>query len=147
MRVLKPCAGAFALVPVWIAAQFQDVLVILLLLAFKIVPVYMEYFAIRNHFKALAADPNLRNANRRQVASAFAARATVDDLTAIGPDQVEVTKGADGIIVSAEYEKKVPLFRNVSACFEFRRTIRTSCTISTWIAMCVGVCTICFRLL
>src|SRR3712207_807726 len=85
------------------------VLVVLLLLAFKIVPVYTEYYAIQNHFKALAADPNLRSANRRQVAAAFVARATVDDLTAISADDIQVTKGAGGIVVSAEYQKKVPL--------------------------------------
>jgi uncharacterized protein DUF4845 len=96
------------------------VLILLLLLAFKLVPVYTEYFAIQKNFKALAADPNLKGATRKQVASAFAARATVDDITAIRTEDVQVTKTANGIAVSAEYEKKVHLFHNVSACFEFR---------------------------
>ena len=96
------------------------VLILLLLLAFKIVPVYVEYFAIQKTFKALAADPSLRGAGRRQVAAAFAARATVEDIRSIGPDNVQVTKSGEGIVVSAEYEKRVPLFKNVSACFDFR---------------------------
>ena len=96
------------------------VVVLLLLLGLKVVPVYVEYYAIQKAFKALAADPNLRGAPRRQVAAAFASRAAVDDIKSIGPDSVQVTKGGDGIIVSAEYEKKVPLFHNVSACFDFK---------------------------
>ena len=96
------------------------VLILFLLLAFKIVPVYVEYFAIQKAFKALAADPNLRGASRRQVATAFAARASVEDIRSIEPDNIQVTKRGEGIVVSAEYEKKVPLFHNVSACFDFK---------------------------
>ena len=96
------------------------VLILLVLLAFKMVPVYAEYYAIQKAFKALAADPALRGASRRQVAAAFAQRATVDDIRSIGPDNIQVTKSGDGIVVSAEYERRVPLFHNVSACFDFR---------------------------
>jgi Domain of unknown function (DUF4845) len=96
------------------------VLIMVLLLAFKVVPVYVEYYAIEKAFKALASDPNLRGANRRQVAAAFAARAAVEDFRSVLPEDLQVTKSGDGIVVSAEYEKKVHLFRNVSACFEFK---------------------------
>jgi len=96
------------------------VLIVLLLLAFKVVPVYVEYFAIQKHFKALAEDPALRGASRRQIENAWAARASVDDLQAITADQILITKQGGGIVVSAEYEKRVHLFRNVSACFEFK---------------------------
>jgi hypothetical protein len=96
------------------------VVVVLLLLAFKIVPVYVEYYAIEKHFKAMAADPSLRGATRRQIAAAFAARASVDDVRSLGPEQIEVTKRGEQIVLTGEYEKKVPLFRNVSACFDFK---------------------------
>jgi hypothetical protein len=96
------------------------VLVLLFLLGFKLVPIYLEYRTIQNHFKAMAADPSLRAAPRRQVAAAFAARASVDNVQAITPDQIEVTKKPDGIVISAQYEKRVPLFYNVSACLDFQ---------------------------
>ena len=97
------------------------VLILLLLLGFKLVPVYTEYYAIQKTFKALADDPNLKAGNRKQVAAAFASRAAVDDITSIQPNDVQVTKNANGVVVvSAEYERRVHLFHNVSACFEFR---------------------------
>jgi hypothetical protein len=100
---------------------FASIVVILVvLLGFKLVPVYAEYYAIRKNFKALADDPALKNASRTQVAGAFAARATIDDIRSIGAEDVQVTKDSNGITLSAEYERRVHLFHNVSACFEFK---------------------------
>ena len=96
------------------------VLVMFVLLALKVLPAYIEYFTIQRHFKAIASDPALRGATRRQVAAAFAARATIDDVRSIKPEEIEVTKKGDGIVISAQYEKRVPLFHNVSACFDFQ---------------------------
>jgi Domain of unknown function (DUF4845) len=96
--------------------------ILVLLLGFKILPVYLEYFAIEKHFKAMAADPRLRGANRRAIETAYAARASVDDLRSMDPQLIEVTKQGDEVIVSAEYSVKVPLFRNVAACFDFKPT-------------------------
>jgi hypothetical protein len=97
----------------------STILVILLLFAFKIVPVYIEYFAIKNQMKALALDPKMRGASRGAINNAWAARAAIDELHAISPDAVEVEKDGDGLLVSGQYSKKVPLFKNVSACFDF----------------------------
>ena len=96
------------------------VVVVLLLLGFKVVPVYIEYFAIQKHFKAMAEDPALRGATRKQVEAAWVARASVDDLQSISPEHIVITKRGGAIVLSAEYEKRVHLFRNVSACFEFK---------------------------
>ena len=96
--------------------------ILVLLLGFKILPVYLEYFAIEKHFKAMAADQRLRGANRRAIEAAWSARASVDDLRSMDPQLIEVTKQGDEVIVSAEYSVKVPLFRNVAACFDFKPT-------------------------
>lgn len=94
-------------------------LVLVLLTAFKIIPVYLEYFGIERQFKAMSMDPKLRGATRNQIGNAWAARSAVDDLRSMSPDLIEVTKEGDNIVVSGEYSVKVPLFRNVAACFDF----------------------------
>lgn len=99
---------------------FSILLVLVLLTAFKIVPVYLEFFAIERQFKAMSVDPKLRGASRHQIGNAWAARSAVDDLRSMSPDYIEVTKDGDGIIVSGEYAVKVQLFRNVAACFDFK---------------------------
>jgi hypothetical protein len=98
------------------------VVVMLLLLAFKVVPVYVEYFAIEKQFKAMAMDPKLRGATRGAIANAWAARSAVDDLRSVKAELIEVTREGENLVVSAEYSVKVPLFRNVAACFDFSPT-------------------------
>ncbi len=92
---------------------------LLLLLGFKVLPVYLEYFTIEKHFKAMSLDPKLRGASRRAIESAWAARASVDDLRSMDPALIEVKREGEDVVVSADYSVKVPLFRNVAACFDF----------------------------
>ncbi|MGZ5091409.1 MAG: DUF4845 domain-containing protein [Burkholderiales bacterium] len=94
-------------------------LFVLVLLGLKIVPVLLEYNAIQRGFKGMAQDPALRGASKEQVRRAFISRAMVDDIKAVSADQIEITRDGGELVVSADYDVKVPLFRNVSACFEF----------------------------
>jgi hypothetical protein len=94
-------------------------LILLLLLSFKIIPVLLEYNAIQRGFKGMAQDPALRGASREQVRRAFIARAMIDDIKAVSADAIQIQRDGSELVVSAEYDVKVPLFRNVSACFDF----------------------------
>ena len=96
------------------------VLIVGLLFAFKIVPVYVEHATIEKHLKTMAHDPKLRTATRNQIATAWAARAAVDNINSIHPDYIEATREGDELVLSAEYSVKVPLLRNVAACFDFK---------------------------
>ena len=103
---------------------FGILLMVLLLLAFKIVPVYVEYFAIKKQFKAMSLDPKLKGATRNQISNTWAARSAVDDLRSMDPDFIEITRDGEELVVSGEYAVKVPLFRNVAACFDFKPSSR-----------------------
>ena len=98
------------------------VVVLVLLLGFKIVPVYVEYFAIEKQLKAMSLDPKLRSPSRAAIAGAWAARATVDNLHSLQGEQIEYVREGDQIVFSADYAVKVPLFKNVAACFDFHAT-------------------------
>ena len=54
------------------------------------------------------------------VAGAWALRASVDDLHSLDGDYIEMTRKGDEIILTGEYSVKVPLVRNVAACFDFK---------------------------
>jgi hypothetical protein len=100
------------------------VVIMLLLLGFKVLPVYVEFFTVEKIFKAMASDPKLRGATRSQIAGAWATRATVDDVKSLDPELIEVQREGETLVVSADYSVKVPLFRNVAACFDFKPTSR-----------------------
>ena len=89
------------------------------LLGFKIGPAYWEEVAIKKMLKAMAADPGLASGNRQAVDRAFQLRTAVENITAIGPKDVEITKQGSGIVLSATYTARVPLVYNISACMDF----------------------------
>jgi hypothetical protein len=93
--------------------------VVLALLALKVTPVLLEYNTIKRQFRSMAEDPALRGASREQIRRAFIARAMVDDIKSLSAEQVEITKEGNDLVISADYDVKVQLFRNVSACFDF----------------------------
>jgi hypothetical protein len=83
------------------------------LLAFKLFPAYSEYFAIKRIFKSVAASPGLKDA--RELKRAFERYATIDNVTAIKPEDIEISNGA----VIANYRVIVPLVANASLLLEF----------------------------
>lgn len=99
---------------------FAIIFIAALLLAFKIGPAYMEYFTIQKTFRALAAEPSMKTASRGEFNSAWNARAGVDNIKAISYDDVQIDKDGSGIVLSAEYSVRVPLFGNLSALMEFK---------------------------
>ena len=94
-------------------------LIAVLLLGFKLVPVLLEYNKIQRQFRSIAEDPALRGASRDQIRRAYVSRAIVDDIKSLSPDQIDITKDGGDVVISADYDVKVPLFRNVAACLDF----------------------------
>ena len=101
---------------------FAFLAVAVLLLGFKIGPAYSEFYTIQKIFRVMAAEPALLSASRGEINSAFNNRATIDNLKAITYNDIEVVKDGNGIVFSASYSVRVPLFYNLSACMDFRPT-------------------------
>jgi len=94
-------------------------LVVFLLLAFKVGPAYVANYNIEKQLRAIAQDPGLRSGERSQIEAAFARRASIENITAVEPRDLEITKQGDGVVISAQYTTRVPLFGNASACLDF----------------------------
>lgn len=95
------------------------VVIMVAMLGFKLFVPYTQYFTIQKVFKQLAANPELKSGSRKEVISAFAKFAMVEDFKAITGDDIEVTKDSNGIVISAAYTVKVPLFHNISLVIDF----------------------------
>ena len=93
--------------------------VVAALVAFKAVPAYVEYATIGRQFRALAADPGLQSGVRADIESAFARRATTENITSITPRDLEITRSGGGLVISANYAARIPLAGNVSLCLDF----------------------------
>ena len=95
-------------------------LVFIALLGFKVGPAYFEYLTIQKEFKEIATDPAMAGGQRKEIERAFYNRTTIDNVTSVTPEDLEITKEADGVVIRAAYSVRVPLFANVSVCLDFR---------------------------
>ncbi len=101
---------------------FAVLAVAVLLAGFKIGPSYAEFYTIQKIFRIMAAEPAMLSASRGEINSAFNNRAGMDNIKAISYNDIEVVKDGKGIVFSANYSVRVPLFYNLSACMDFNPT-------------------------
>jgi hypothetical protein len=94
-------------------------LIVILLLGFKVGPAYVEFYIIQKQLRAIADDPGMRSGERSQIEAAFSRRSSIENITSIEPRDLEITKEGDGVVISAQYTTRVPLFGNASACLDF----------------------------
>jgi len=95
------------------------VLILVAVLGLKVGPVYMEYLQIKKALAGIAESGELRGASVNDVRKAFDRRAAVDSIDVIGSQDLDITKDGGDLVISFAYQKKVPLFSNVSLYFEF----------------------------
>lgn len=94
-------------------------LVFLTIIAFKLIPAYMQASEIRNIFVSIANDPNMRSATPHDMQVAFDRQAAIDSITAIQSGDIEISSDAGKPVLSANYAVKVPLGGNISLYIEF----------------------------
>ena len=94
-------------------------IIFLAIIGMKMVPAYLEYFAIKQAVAAITQGGQLRNATVADVRKAFELRQAVDDFTSVGPKDLEITKDGSEIVISFAYEKRIPLFYNLSILIDF----------------------------
>lgn len=95
------------------------ILVFAALFGFKIGPAYMEYYTIKKQIKIVADELQGTTVQRRAVEQAFDRRADIENITAIGGKDLEVSKDGGNLVISANYSVRVPLVGNLSACMDF----------------------------
>lgn len=93
-------------------------LIAVLILGFKMVPVYNEYFGVKKAFNSVVAetDPTSPPAVFRQ---AFKRFKDVGDLDSIDPQAIDVTKDSGRVTMQVSYRRELPLFANVGLYFNF----------------------------
>lgn len=94
------------------------------LLGFKLAPAYIEDMTIKKHFRTLANDSSLAAGTRRDIESAFSKRQEIDRIEAISPKDIQIAKDGSGLMLSASYTQRIPLFYNISACLDFNPSSR-----------------------
>lgn len=95
------------------------VLVFIAIMGFKVGPAYFEYMTIQNQLKAIINDKSRSINSLRDAQIAFNSRATVENITSLSSNDLELTKDGDRVTLSASYTVCVPLVANMRACMDF----------------------------
>ena len=86
--------------------------------AMKIAPAYTEFSTAKKAIVAIAAGEG-RTGSVGEIRKAFDRRSAIDDITAVTPGDLEITKDGGEVVISFAYTKKVHLFANVSLSIDF----------------------------
>lgn len=98
------------------------ILIILALFGMKLIPSFMEYRTARNAIEAISREK--QGGSVADIRKAFDARATIDDITSVKPQDLEVTKQGSEVVISFAYRKEVPLFGGVGLYIDYSATSR-----------------------
>ena len=93
------------------------ILIFAALLGFKLLPSYIEFFAIKKAVVGIAQDRS--GATVAEIRKAFDARAAIDDFNAVKAADIEITKEGGQVIISAAWRKEMPLFANLGVYIDF----------------------------
>ena len=94
------------------------IFIVLAMIALKLSPSYIEFFAIKKAVNALATESK-GGASVAEIRKSFDARATIDAIETVKGSDLEVTKDSGGLVISVTYRKEIPLFANIGIYIEF----------------------------
>lgn len=94
-------------------------LVLVTITGLKLIPAYIQYGQINSVFAEIVRDPNMEKASPREIRNSFDRRASIDAITAIKSEDIEIASDGGQLELSASYSVKIPLFGNASIVLEF----------------------------
>ena len=92
---------------------------VVLLLGLKLVPVYLEYFSIKKVIGAMAISEEVKSGTVSDIRKSFGRRSSIDNINAIQPEDLEITKDGGETVVTAVWQHKVALFTGYTLLVDF----------------------------
>ena len=94
------------------------ILAFLAIAAAKLLPAYVEYFAVKKIFAAMDQNGETKG-TVAEIRRHYETRNAIEDVKSVTGTDLEITKQGPDTIMSANWSVKVPLYGNVSACIDF----------------------------
>ena len=90
-------------------------------MAAKLMPAYVEYFAVKKMFAAMEQGGDLKG-SVRDIRASYEKRNAIEDVKSVRGDDLEVSKDGGEAVVTASWSVKVPMVSNISTCLDFYAT-------------------------
>ena len=95
------------------------VLVLLAIFGFRLIPAYVQDAQINSIFREISNAPDMQKASPHDIKNSFDRRASVDAITAIKADDIDISDDGGRPVLSASYTVKIPVVANISLIIEF----------------------------
>jgi len=92
-----------------------------LLVGFKVTPSIVEYYGIKKAITTVAGEAT-PGTTVTEIRNAFMRRQAIDDFSSVDGKDLDISKDGGDVVISVAYDKKVPLFANVSLLIEYEAT-------------------------
>jgi Tfp pilus assembly major pilin PilA len=93
----------------------------LAIMAAKLMPAYLEYFAVKKMMSSMDQAGDTKG-TVRDIRAAFDRRNAIEDVKSIRGEDLEITKEGGETVLTATWAVKVPLVYNAAACLDFMVT-------------------------
>ncbi len=87
-------------------------------LGIKVAPEYLTYYKIVKATKAVAADSSGKTVP--EIRTAFGKYMEIEHVSTITPADLDISKEGNEIVIGFGYEKRIPLFYNISLMIDFQ---------------------------
>lgn len=87
-------------------------------LGIKVAPEVIEYYKIKKSVESTAA--NASGKTVAEIRTIFGKYADIDYIQTLTPADLDISKEGNQVVVAFSYEKRIPLFLNVSLLIDFQ---------------------------
>ena len=94
------------------------VIALVAVLGMKVVPEYIEYYKILKSVKSISGDAAGKTVP--EIRAAYAKYAEVNYITTLKGTDLDISKDQSGVVIAFAYERRIPLFYNVSLIIDFQ---------------------------
>jgi hypothetical protein len=88
----------------------------------KLVPMYSEFYAVKQALKGLSAEPGIANQDPAKIQDLFFRRLYISYAEDVKPEHVKITRGTNGWVMAVNYEVRKPLIANLDVIGKFSAT-------------------------
>ena len=96
------------------------IVVVLALFAMKIIPSFLEFRSAKTAIEAVSRSAQ----NPQEARRAFENRATIDDINSVRPQDLEISREGNQLVISFAYRKEVTLFGPVGLYIDYAASSR-----------------------
>ena len=93
------------------------IIAVVAMLGIKVAPEVIDYYKIKKSVKSTAL--NASGKTVPEIRSAYDKYAEVEHIKTITPADLDISKEGNDVVIAFAYEKRIPLFYNVSLLIDF----------------------------